>query len=826
MIQYKINFDLLSYFGTEVSAMTFIEDLKKDSLPYLADNAATAALLKRILLFLEDSEFIQADQYCEKVLDTEPENPLAYLYKLMASRRISSLKDLASAQYIIDDDSAYKKAVRFAPEQMQDHLHQLNMHIYSNSIKACRSRAKIHLAHDELKETAQQYHNAMKMWEDCHETLPNAETIYEELSNEIADFNWKLLLHNRQCPDDEQLIARSIPIDNDRWYLSAIKWADAEKKAYFASVAKRTLLGTHLKCLDYIKSKQTQLAQIWAGHYKAAAATDDPLVSIHQALVDTEGFTKFSADAPAAMLKLIKLYQSANPQVADEIKAILQDYYVKIFRYLQVFTEKEPQRVAVSTRMDADDYAIMIAQQESNACAPSDEAIPIPDFTAPAEAVSIDPIAAAETTRKITAEMVDAASEGLSPYSVATTYLIAAKELTIRYTKKDGIVTEPQLFRFICQYYADATANAQQEQVTAIQAKFNDFLMDTVHLPSASAEIVTEASAYMQGSILPYQIFLARITNNYSAKAEDLIPAEITKNIEKLQNYLEKIDPKRNCYHISDKQGYIAEVFSTIEGTIRNCRHYTESLQETLTEPYQQVLAASGDEKEALSADWNEKMAALQITCNGWAADLESKLTQLKELNNTKLELAQKQIKVKESRQLTLSITLNLLLVSSVLTFAKFLAAAIGDAWNLMDAYRELPRHIGFYVISIVAALVPSILSLANGMVAPTYGNKNRSNLLWLFTIFGILTYVCVYLDADAPLFFPDLTVAGILALVGVVRTLLEFYLCKLKAYTRSHSAQASCGVGSMIAKVAGVAQWLVCLGLVALYVCCLLLIL
>ena len=808
----------------EVWAMTFLDDLQKDSLPYLADEAATAALLKRILLFLEDGEFIQADLYCEKVLDAEPENPLAYLYKLMASRRISSLKDLASAQYIVDDDSSYKKAVRFAPEQMQLHLHLLNMHIYVGSIQACRSRAKIHLAHGELKETAQQYQNAMKLWEDSHDTLPHADTIYEKLSNEIADFNWKLLLHNRQCPDDEQLIARSIPIDNDRWYLSAIKWADAEKKAYFTSVAKRTLLGAHQKCLDCIKSKQTRLAKIWTDHYKAAATADDPLVSIHQALVDADGLSKFSADAPDAMLKLIKLYKAPNPQLADEIKAILQYYYTKIFRSLLDFTGKEPQKSTAPTRLDADSYAIMIAQQEANACAPSAEAIPVPDFSTPVEIPAVDPIWATETARKITAEMVAAVSEELSPYSVATTYLIAAKELTIRYGKKDGIVTEPLLFKFICQYYADAIANAQQEQIAAIQAKFNDFLLDTVQLPSACAEIATEASAYMQGSALPYQIFLARITDNYSAKAEDLIPAEITKNIEKLQNYLEKVDPKRNCYHISDKQEYIAQVFSAIEGTISNCRHYTETLQEALAEPYQQVLAASGNEKEALCADWNEKMAALQVTCDGWATDLETKLTQIKELNSTKLALAQKQIKAKESWQLTLSVALNVLLVCTVLTFAKFLASAIGNAWNLMDAYNELPQRITFYAINIAAALVAGALSLTNGMVAPTYGNKKRAKLLWLFIIFGVLSYVCVYPDITTLKTVP--AVAGILALIGIFRTLLAFFLCKLKDHTRSHSAQISCRVGSMIAKVAGVAQWLVCLGLAALYVCCLLLIL
>ncbi|MBR5021988.1 MAG: hypothetical protein IKY18_02125 [Oscillospiraceae bacterium] len=804
--------------------MTFVDDLQKDSLPFLADEAATASLLKRILLFLEDEEFIQADLYCEKVLDTEPENPLAYLYKLMASRRISSLKDLASAQYIIDNDSSYKKAVRFAPEQMQLHLHQLNMHIYAGSIKACRSRAKIHLAHGELKETAQQYHNAIKMWEDSHETLPNAETIYSDLSNEISDFNWKLLLHNRQCPNDEELIARNIPIDNDRWYLSAVKWAEAEKKAYFTSVAQRTLMGAHLKCLDYIKTKQTRLARIWTDHYKAAASADDPLVSIHQALVDTDGFTKFSADAPAAMLKLIRLYKTSNPQLADELKAILQDYYARIFRFLLDFTGKEPQKTAAPTRLDADSYAIMIAQQEASACAPGGAAIPVPDFTTPTESFTTDPIWAIETARLITGQMADAVSDDLSPYSAVTTYLIAAKGLTIRYGKKDGIVTEPPLFKFICQYYADAIASAQQDQVAAIQTKFNDFLLDTVQLPSVCAEIVTEASTYMQGSTLPYQIFLARITNNYSAKAEELIPPEVTKNTAKWQQYLEKSDPKRNCYQISDKQETITKAFAAAEDAIDNCRHYTESLQKNLDAPYQQILTSSGDGRDELAADWNEKMTALQGTCDGWAADLETKLNLVKELNSAKLALAQKQIKVKERWQLTLSIALNLLLVCTVFIFAKLLASAISNAWNLMDAYSELPQRIGFYAINIIAALVAGILSLTNGIVAPTYGNKNRSKLLWLFAIFGVLVYVCVYPGIATGKIVP--AVACILALIGIGRTLLEFYLCKLKVHTRSHGTQVSCRIGSTIAKVAGIAQWLVCLGLTALYVCCLLLIL
>ena len=811
--------------------MPFVENLQKDILPFLAEEAATASLLKRTLLFLEDEEFIQADTYCEKVLDADPENPLAYLCKLMASRRISSLKDLASAQYIVDNDASFKKAIRFAPEEMQLHLQQLNMQIYTNSIEACRIRAKVHMAHGELKETAQQYHDAMKLWEDSHETLPNADTIYANLTSEVSDFNWKLLLHNRQCPDDTQLVARSIPFNNERWYINAVKWADDKKKAYFESVAKDTLWGAHLKCFEYVKSKQTRLAQLWANHYKVAAATDDFLADAHQALVDTDGFTKFSAEAPAALLKLIQHYKTVRPDAVDEIKAILQDYYVKIFQSFLDFTGTEPQIMVTPDRIDADTYAIMIAQQESSACTPGAKNTPIQQ-EAPTESPAIDPIWAIETAQKISSQMASAVSEDISPYGTASTYLIAAKELTVRYSKKDGIVTEPLLFRFICQYYANAIAQAAPEQIPAIQTKFNDFLIDTVRLPSASIAIVAEASSHMQGSILPYQIFLARITNNYSVKAEELIPPQITESIENWQQNLGNADPKRDCYWISDQQEAIATAFTTAEDAINNCRQYTETLQKSLEGSYQLALNSSGDGQEELSSGWEQKMAALQDHCNEWANELESKLNQANDLNNSKLALAQKYIKIKEALQLTLSVGMHLLFVFTVLVFAQALTSAVSAAWELINISNDhLPQRTTFYAISVLAPLIAGVFSLVNGMAAPTYGSKDRAKSVWLFAIFSVLTYVFIYLDIDTVLFNPDaigsadrtsLATAGIFALIAIVRTIEEFFLCKLSNYTRSKATKVSCRVGSIAAKVVGLIQALASLAVTALYICCL----
>jgi Tfp pilus assembly protein PilF len=64
-----------------------------------AANVNIAPLLKRAFMFLEDEEWASANEYCEKVLDIDPECAEAYLGKLMASLRVrkqDALKDQAN----------------------------------------------------------------------------------------------------------------------------------------------------------------------------------------------------------------------------------------------------------------------------------------------------------------------------------------------------------------------------------------------------------------------------------------------------------------------------------------------------------------------------------------------------------------------------------------------------------------------------------------------------------------------------------------------------------------------------------------------------------
>ena len=75
--------------------------------------ANTAPLLKRAFLFLEDGEWDRADEFCEQVLNQEPENGEAYLGKLMAELHVRRQEELENCENPFDDSNNYQKAIRF-----------------------------------------------------------------------------------------------------------------------------------------------------------------------------------------------------------------------------------------------------------------------------------------------------------------------------------------------------------------------------------------------------------------------------------------------------------------------------------------------------------------------------------------------------------------------------------------------------------------------------------------------------------------------------------------------------------------------------------------
>lgn len=74
---------------------------------------AVAPLLKRAFMFLEDGKWEEADEYCEKVLDQDPECAEAYLGKLMAELKVKTKESIKESAQPFDNLDNCIKASRF-----------------------------------------------------------------------------------------------------------------------------------------------------------------------------------------------------------------------------------------------------------------------------------------------------------------------------------------------------------------------------------------------------------------------------------------------------------------------------------------------------------------------------------------------------------------------------------------------------------------------------------------------------------------------------------------------------------------------------------------
>ena len=146
-------------------------------------NANTAPLLKRAFMFLEDGDWNSANEYCEKVLDIDPENASAYLGKLLSELRVRKQEALKEQAEPFDHNNNYQKAVRFADEKLKtalagciEHINTRNENARLDSIytraKNAMSAANTESAYKEaahLFESIDEYQDSAVLAQSCYE---------------------------------------------------------------------------------------------------------------------------------------------------------------------------------------------------------------------------------------------------------------------------------------------------------------------------------------------------------------------------------------------------------------------------------------------------------------------------------------------------------------------------------------------------------------------------------------------------------------------------------------------------------------------------------
>ena len=144
-------------------------------------------LLERAFMFLEDGDWGEANEYCEKVLDQDPKNARAYLGKLMAECRACRMEDLQNCEQPFDGSGNYNKILRFAEPKLIEtlkgyiaHINERNENdrltgIYNRAVSAMNEANSEHgyKAAAEIFKTVPGFKDADSLVEKC---LDNAET--------------------------------------------------------------------------------------------------------------------------------------------------------------------------------------------------------------------------------------------------------------------------------------------------------------------------------------------------------------------------------------------------------------------------------------------------------------------------------------------------------------------------------------------------------------------------------------------------------------------------------------------------------------------------
>ena len=190
-------------------------------------NDKVTPIIKRAFIFLEDCDYENANVYLEKALDINPECAIAYLGKLMIELKVSKIENLGNLSQPFDTNSSFKKAYRYADEELKKELDGYNEKIskrieenelnrkYQEAVN-CMSTAKT----DEDFNKAKLLFSTIASWKDSSAKAKFCFEKSEELRlNKIYD---KAIDFINQ--KDEEQIKKAVPLLE-----SIVDWRDSKE---------------------------------------------------------------------------------------------------------------------------------------------------------------------------------------------------------------------------------------------------------------------------------------------------------------------------------------------------------------------------------------------------------------------------------------------------------------------------------------------------------------------------------------------------------------------------------------------------------------------
>ena len=202
----------------------------KETVVVSGGNAAVEPLLKRAFMFLEDGNWQEADTYCEKVLDQDPENAQAYLGKLMAELQVRKQAQLSDCEQSFEDNGNYLKILRFGDKKLQNALDGYISHI--NDRNETTRLTGLYNAAVQMMESADSeglYKAAASKFRDISGFKDADELAQECLDKAEACRKDEIYNNGCCCLKEDNIGAMNAAI---QYFKSISGWKDADEKVY------------------------------------------------------------------------------------------------------------------------------------------------------------------------------------------------------------------------------------------------------------------------------------------------------------------------------------------------------------------------------------------------------------------------------------------------------------------------------------------------------------------------------------------------------------------------------------------------------------------
>jgi hypothetical protein len=195
MEAYDMPEEFFSFQSQNVDKLGFLQDLIRgiDKIFNREDNSKAnqkadveytsvnnGSLLKRIPLLIEDGEYSKANNLLEKVLNSDPENSKAYIYKLLIELNLSQEIDILKLQSPLDKNSNFKKAKRFADENYLKILNGYTDTINENISSSNYEEAVSLMNNEDYEEAVKKliildsYRDSSELVKKCQDEISNA----------------------------------------------------------------------------------------------------------------------------------------------------------------------------------------------------------------------------------------------------------------------------------------------------------------------------------------------------------------------------------------------------------------------------------------------------------------------------------------------------------------------------------------------------------------------------------------------------------------------------------------------------------------------------